>query len=47
MREALPSAFTHGYQSDARKRFFVFYACEAKEMLSIVIRDVGDGFNPI
>jgi hypothetical protein len=47
MREALPSALTHGNQSDARKRFFVSYACEANEMLSIVIRNEGDGFYPI
>ena len=46
MREALANAVTHGNQSDASKRVFVSYACEANETLSIVIRDEGNGFDP-
>ena len=47
MREALPNALTPGYQSDASKRLFVSYACEANGTLSIVMRDEGNRFNPI
>ena len=47
MWEAMSSALTHGYQSDASKRFLVCYACEANEMLSTVLREEGNGFNPI
>lgn len=47
MREALANAVTHGNHSDASKRVFVSYACEADETLSIVIRDEGNGFDPI
>ena len=47
MREALANAVTHGNQSDASKRVFVSYACEANETLSIVVRDEGNGFDPI
>ena len=47
MREALANAVTHGNQSDASKRVFVSYACEANETLSIVVRDQGNGFDPI
>ena len=47
MREALANAVTHGNQSDASKRVFVSYACEANETLSIVVRNEGNGFDPI
>jgi serine/threonine-protein kinase RsbW len=47
MREALANAITHGNQSDASKRVFVSYSCEANETLSIVVRDEGNGFDPI
>ena len=47
MREALANAVTHGNQSDVSKRVFVSYACEANETLSIVVRDEGNGFDPI
>ena len=47
MREALANAVTHGNHSDASKRVFVSYACEASETLSIVVRDEGNGFDPI
>ena len=47
MREALANAVTHGNHSDASKRVFVSYACEANETLSIVVRDEGNGFDPI
>ena len=35
MREALPNAPPHGYQSDASKRLFVSFASEANEMLLV------------
>ena len=47
MREALANAVTHGNHSDASKRVFVSYACEANETLSITVRDEGNGFDPI
>jgi anti-sigma regulatory factor (Ser/Thr protein kinase) len=47
MREALANAVTHGNHSDASKRVFISYACEANETLSIVVRDEGNGFDPI
>jgi anti-sigma regulatory factor (Ser/Thr protein kinase) len=47
MREALANAVTHGNQSDGSKGVFVSYACEANETLSIVVRDEGNGFEPI
>jgi anti-sigma regulatory factor (Ser/Thr protein kinase) len=47
MREALANAIAHGNQSDASKRVFVSYACEANETLSIVVRDEGNGFDLI
>jgi serine/threonine-protein kinase RsbW len=46
MREALANAVTHGDQSDASKKVFVSYACEANETLSIMVRDEGNGFDP-
>ena len=47
MREALANAVTHGNHSDASKRVFVSYVCEADGTLSIVVRDEGNGFDPI
>jgi anti-sigma regulatory factor (Ser/Thr protein kinase) len=46
MREALANAVTHGNHSNASKKVFVSYACEANETLSIAVRDEGDGFDP-
>jgi anti-sigma regulatory factor (Ser/Thr protein kinase) len=46
MREALANAVTHGNHSDASKKVFVSYACEANETLSITVRDEGNGFDP-
>jgi anti-sigma regulatory factor (Ser/Thr protein kinase) len=46
MREALANAVTHGNHSDASKRVFVSYACEANETLSITVLDEGNGFDP-
>ena len=46
MREALANAITHGNRHDGFKKVYVQYTCEPDNFLSILIRDVGDGFDP-
>lgn len=47
MMEALANAITHGNHSDASKMVLVSYTCDANGAVSIVVRDEGNGFDPM
>ncbi len=47
LREALANAVLHGNRQDPRKMVRVCCACEANRGILIVVKDEGEGFNPL
>src|ERR1700730_18179717 len=47
LREAMSNAMLHGNRMDARKLVHVRCCCESTKGVFIVVRDQGDGFDPI
>ena len=47
LQEALANAITHGAGGDPSKQVEVKVACEAEHGMLIIVRDPGDGFDPL
>lgn len=47
LREAMANALIHGAQMDATKKIQVVVACEEPQGMLIVVRDPGNGFDPL
>ena len=45
LREALENAVIHGNHEDPRKHVYVRCRCEADEVVSIIVKDEGQGFD--
>jgi serine/threonine-protein kinase RsbW len=46
LREALANAVVHGCGEDPKKRVQFIVACNAKQGMTIIVRDPGRGFDP-
>lgn len=47
LREALANAITHGAGGDPNKKVQCCVACEEEAGMLIIVRDPGEGFNPL